>query len=414
MYDSRQIGEDLYMRFPVRMVFAVLIAGMLFMGGCKKDTDTAGTFDEEDYFSDLPKPHTKEDGSKYRLAYVDYDEYMPASRQLGYIVEGLEEYGWIAQGSIPFTPEQIDKESLSTKQIYAMLQSADLGDYIEFAEDAFFYIGYDDQDEIAGILKERAGKDIDLVITFGTSPGLFVKELDLPVPMIDFSATDPVASGIIDSAEHGSGDPNVWAQVEASVPLRQLKYYYSIKPFKKLGMIIYGDEIVSGVPDVMTAADEIGFDVVKYNIDIRSRETEEELSGYYADVKKEFERMADEGIDAFFLTADLVNDPDHIEEMLKPLYEKNIPVYAMDDINTVRKGALMIISAYDFENVGRFVADAITRILDGNEAGSLPCVYTSAPYICLNLDVAKRIGYPLKFDFLAVCDEIYTEGGADE
>jgi ABC-type uncharacterized transport system substrate-binding protein len=74
----------------------------------------------------------------------------------------------------------------------------------------------------------------------------------------------------------------------------------------------------------------------------------------------------------------------------------------------------MIISAYDFENVGRFVADAITRILDGNEAGSLPCVYTSAPYICLNLDVAKRIGYPLKFDFLAVCDEIYTEGGADE
>ena len=97
--------------------------------------------------------------------------------------------------------------------------------------------------------------------------------------------------------------------------------------------------------DMMTAADEIGFDVVKYNIDIRSRETEEELSGYYADVKKEFERMADEGIDAFFLTADLVNDPDHIEEMLKPLYEKNIPVYAMDDINTVRKGALMIISA---------------------------------------------------------------------
>ena len=168
------------MRFPVKIAFAALIAGMLFMGGCKEDTDTAGAYVDEESYSNLPEPHTKEDGSKFRLAYVDYDEYMPASRQLGFIIEVLEEYGWIAEGSIPFTPEQIDKELLSTKQIYEMLQSADLGDYIEFAEDGFFYIGYDDQDEIAQKLKERAGKDIDLVITFGTSPGIFVKELDLP------------------------------------------------------------------------------------------------------------------------------------------------------------------------------------------------------------------------------------------
>ena len=59
--------------------------------------------------------------------------------------------------------------------------------------------------------------------------------------------------------------------------------------------------------------------------------------------------------------------------------------------------------------MGRFVSHAITKILSGEEAGSLPCIYTSAPYICVSLDVAERIGYKLNFEFLAICDEIYTE-----
>ncbi len=401
------------MKRLIKNICIILAAAVFVLGGCAKNTKDEDVFREEPE-KIVPAPHTKEDGSRYRLAYVDYDEYLPASKQLGYILEGLEEYGWIKEGSLPFTAEEIDKEELSTKQLYERLLTADLGDYIEFAEGGFFYLGYDDQDEVAKVLKERAGKDIDLVITFGTSSGVFVKGLELPIPMVDFSATDPVASGIIDSATEGTGNPNVWAQVEASVPLRQMKYYHSLKPFKKLGMIIYGDEIVSGVPDVMKASEEIGFSVVKYNIDVRSRETQEELDEYYAMVKKEFERMSEEGIDAFFFTADLVNDPDHLAEMFEPLYEKNIPVYAMDDVNNVHKGALMIISAYDYVNVGRFVADALTHILDGEEAGGLPCIYTSAPYICLNLDIARRIDYPLDFAFLVSCDEIYTEDKANE
>ncbi|MCR4641493.1 MAG: hypothetical protein K5697_05625, partial [Lachnospiraceae bacterium] len=244
--------------------------------------------------------------------------------------------------------------------------------------------------------------------------GQFVKGLELPIPMVDYGATDPVASGIIDSATEGSGNPNIWAQVESSVPLRQMKYYYSVKPFKKLGMIIYGDEIISGVPDIMKAAREVGFSVVKYNIPEQPRETEEELEAYYKMVKQRFEYMAMDDIDAFFFTLDLVNDPDKLPEMFEPLYEKNIPIYCLDDKNNVYNGALMIIAAFDEENVGRFVADAVTKILSGEEAGSLPCVYTSAPYICLNYDVARKIDYPLSFEFLAACDEIYTERKSDE
>ena len=119
--------------------------------------------------------------------------------------------------------------------------------------------------------------------------------------------------------------------------------------------------------------------------------------------------MTEEGIDAFFLTADLINDPARLAELIEPFYEKKIPVYLMDDATYVEKGVLMLISAYDNENVGRFVAEAVVRILKGAEAGSLPCVYTSAPSIYFNYDVARRIDYPVTFEFLTVCDTIYTE-----
>ena len=152
-----------------------------------------------------PAPHTKPDGSKYRFSYVDYDEYLPASRSLYYILAGLEENGWISEGSLPFDVKDIDAMNMSTREMYAALVEADLGPYIEFAEDAFYYLAYDDRENIEEGLTSRAGSDIDLVITFGTSAGVFVKELGLSIPMVDFSATDPVASGIIESSTEGSG-----------------------------------------------------------------------------------------------------------------------------------------------------------------------------------------------------------------
>ncbi len=405
------IGKLLRLLAEVSLVLAFCVWPAGAEGGAAAETtaveNPAGTAAEETV------PHTKEDGSRFRLAYVDYDEYLPASRQLYYILAGLEELGWIREGALPFTIEEIDRENLATREMYDRLEEADLGPYLEFARDAFFYLGYEDEEEIASALKERAEKDVDLVITFGTSAGVLVSGLGLPIPMLDFSATDPVTSGIIASSTEGSGNPNVWANVEPSVPLRQLKYYYSIKPFKKLGVIIYGDETISGVPDIEASSREIGFELVKYNIEEQPRETAEELEAYYAMVDEQFRKMVEEGIDAFFLTIDLVNDLDRLPGYLDYFYEKGIPVYSMDDLETVRNGCLLLILANDQENVGRFVADAMAKTLNGKIAGDLPCIYTSAPGIYFNYDIARRIGYPMPIEFLTVCDQIITEEAAN-
>ena len=131
------------MKSFLKIICVAMTVGMFILGGCTQDVNDEDVFTEETE-STVPAPHKKADGSKYRLAYVDYDEYLPASKQLGYILEGLEEYGWIKEGSLPFTAEEIDKKELSTKQIYERCLSADLGEYIEFVDGGFFYIGYDD------------------------------------------------------------------------------------------------------------------------------------------------------------------------------------------------------------------------------------------------------------------------------
>ena len=139
-----------------------------------------------------------------------------------------------------------------------------------------------------------------------------------------------------------------------------------------------------------------------------NRETQEELEEYYKSVKQKFRELCEENIDAFFLTVDLINDMEQLPECLSIFYEKNIPVYVMDDTNTVKNGALFIISTYDFENVGYFIADAMAQILNGAVAGDLPCIYTSSPYICFNYQVAKQISYTLDIKFIMYCDEIYV------
>ena len=196
-----------YMGFLLAVVLLITACTVVFPGNVteicnaaekRSGVSTQGNGQTEE--KTKSKPCTKEDGGKHRIAFVDYDEYMPASRQFYYILAGLEEKGWIRKGSLPFTIEDIDTSQMSTKEMYAALEKADLGEYIEFAEDGFAFLGYDDQKAVAEKYKTRAGKDIDLVLTFGTAGGLFVKELNLPVPMVVDVAHDPLQAGAVVAA----------------------------------------------------------------------------------------------------------------------------------------------------------------------------------------------------------------------
>ena len=133
VYDSYKIGESLRMKIRkvLRTITGIILTVALSTGlmGCGEEANVSLV--KENTTESEIVPVTKADGSRFRLAYVDYDEYLPASRQLYYILKGLEEAGWIKEGGIPFEINGLDK-------IFARIEGKDYIPVVPIYESTFF------------------------------------------------------------------------------------------------------------------------------------------------------------------------------------------------------------------------------------------------------------------------------------
>lgn len=405
-------------------ILLIEIFFMILLLGCsQEDIKTNNKIDMTQNI-DISSPCTKLDGSKFIFAYVDYDPYETASKQLYWLLQALIDNGWIQIKELPFD------ELCDAKEMIQILSQMDLGPYIQFSSEAIYYI-YDylsneniekEMDEnlptkVDELLKNLVNEGkIDVILANGTKAGQLIKRIDVDIPSFVFAATNPVSSNIIVSSTKGSGDDFIWAQVEPSLPPRQLKYYYNCIQFKKLGLIIYGDEEISDYSAYEEIAKELNFEIVKYNIDSSikkdgissdSKKKKQKIRNKYDKlVMSKIDNMIDEGIDAFIVTPNTFRS-DMISQICNIFYDKGIPVFGTDDYQTVKDGVLMLIDGNDFKNIGLFVCDAIGKVLNGAIAGDLPCIYTSAPKIYLNMDAANKLKFKPSFKFLMSCDTIY-------
>lgn len=393
-----------------RIMYMIVLISLLI--GCNhvKKQDVEEVIQKETKIQ-IADPCTKPDGSKFRIAYIDYDPYEVASIQLYYVLEGLREMGWITCGRLPFS------ETEDAKKMMQMVSNMDLGNYIEVESEAIYYIIENDSNQSIqkSLTKHMKEKKIDLIIANGTEAGKFIKnEIELTVPAVVIGCTDPVNSEIIDSSTDGSGNDFIWAHVEPSVALRQLKYYYRLQKFTKLGMIVNGSEEISDVKSCMQAAEETGFEIIKYNIsdNVSVASEKKEKEKHQEQVIHDAKQLIEDGIDAYLLTPNLIVDDSedsiYRKELFEIFYENKIPILGMDRAEDVKYGALMAIIMADYENIGDFVSNTIGKILNGEIAGDLSCIYASSPTIYLNLNAAKQIEFTPSFKFLMSCDVIYS------
>ncbi|MGN0687849.1 MAG: hypothetical protein ACI4KA_07080, partial [Oscillospiraceae bacterium] len=126
------------------------------------------------------QPIKKEDGSKFKLAYVDIDPYPETFKMLYYVIESLKADGWISYDELPFDPET-GEDSLA---LMNWLSDNAESEYIEFDKSAFYYTTVSTEEEIYASLREHieVAKDIDAILTMGTSPSVMVQGFDFDVP----------------------------------------------------------------------------------------------------------------------------------------------------------------------------------------------------------------------------------------
>ncbi len=346
-------------------------------------------------------PTARADGTKWRIAYCESESFITYTQTLVAIVKGLEEIGWINK------LEGFDKiaDTGDSKAIWTWLSAREVSPYIEFIDDAFYNLREPDIDRDGIIERLNSQKDVDIMLVMGGAAGAFLSNAEHDTNIFVFAASNAVRSGIIKSVED-SGQDNVWAHMDEQRFERQIRAFYDIVKFKKLGMVYEDSDsarVYSAVNEVESLAKEKGFEIVRYHV--KEPISPEEYPKYYQEVQAAYNQLAGQ-VDAVYVTIASL-ETRKLPELFQPFYAHNIPIFSQLGNIEVKNGALMTVSVMDEVNIGRFGADNISKCLLGANPRDLEQSFQSAPKITLNAEVAKKIGFKLPFELVIVVDEVY-------
>jgi len=225
------------------------------------------------------------------------------------------------------------------------------------------------------------------------------------VPTIVISSIDPIRAGIVKSAED-SGYDHLNAKVDPTRYERQIRLFHEIARFKTLG-IAFEDTLAgrtyAAIEDAKKVAGELGFEVIECHApdddipDIQKRDRR---------LLECYQKLAPQ-VDAFYLTNHKSLTLKNLPMLLAPFLDHKVATFSQGRTGEVKYGVLMSLARPNFRPVGRFYAKTFTRILQGAKPRDLPQIFQERQEIAINLETARKIGFPFPMDILAGAKEIY-------
>jgi len=350
------------------------------------------------------EPRLHEEGRKWRIGYYEGGQYRDYEVIFKAMLRGLMALGWIEPLDLP------EGNHPEAGGFWRWLARNAKSDYLEFPPDAWYAPGDFDPERRPKVAAEvlerlRETRDLDLVIAMGTWAGQDLSVDGLDTPVIVASTSDPVASGIVASAED-SGRDHLHAKTEPGRYGRQIELFHDIFGFTRLG-VVYEDSregrSFAAVDEIEQIAAERGFEVVACNAPFSGVPQHEATAAAvpcYADIATR--------VDAVYVTVHRGVTPESLPRILEPMFVHGLPTFSMQGEGEVRQGVLMSIAQLNYLYVGRFHAETIARIFNGATPRALPQVWQAPSKIALNLETAERIGYDPAVDILMASDEIFT------
>ncbi len=341
-------------------------------------------------------------GTKWRIGLYQGGKYADYSKTLVALVNSLMILGWIETAEIPSAPGD------QTKPVWNWLVHEAKSRYIQFVSDAFYSALWDSNiryDMVPRIIRRlNQTKDIDLMIALGTWAGQDLANSQHNTPVVVFSSSDAVASGIVKSLED-SGFDHVLAHVDPMRHERQLRIFQKFVGFKKLGVAFENTvpgRSIAAIKVIERLAPELGFETVKCftkddNVDL----VEAEKS-----VRNCFEELAIKA-DAIYLTTQNGVNNDSLPELVKIANKHRIPTFSQSGSHEVRRGILLSMSRPGFQPIGMYQAKTIAKILNGAKPRQLTQIFEESPNIAVNLKTVEIIQLYLQADLIGAADEIY-------
>ena len=167
----------------------------------------------------------------WQLAYYEGGDHSNYRDYLVATVNGLMKLGWIEPVDIP--------DFKDTKKLWFWLASNTKSNYVKFIKNNYFSAQWDqnhrEREKRAVIQLLNRSENIDLIFAMGTWAGEDLANGEHNTPTFVISASDPVKSGIIKSAEN-SGHDHLFARVSPQRYEKQIRLFHELVKFKKLGV----------------------------------------------------------------------------------------------------------------------------------------------------------------------------------
>lgn len=248
-------------------------------------------------------------------------------------------------------------------------------------------------DRLPALVDELAASKVDVIVTFGYPCALAAKQ-GTTLPVVVFSAGDPVASGLVQSLARPGGHLTGISDVAAEVTPKRLEFLKEFAPsLRRVAMLWNASDV--GMTQRFRAS-EAGAKALGISVQaLGVREPD--------DFDQAFSAMNGEMPDAILMVSDPLMNLNRKRVFEFAAAHRLPAIYETDAY--VRDGGLMSYGPDQDESFER-VAALVDRILKGAKPADLPFEEPTLFRFVLNLKTAKSLGLAVPPSLLARADEV--------
>ncbi|WP_250655576.1 ABC transporter substrate-binding protein [Alkalimarinus coralli] len=338
----------------------------------------------------------------WHLAYYEGGDNSSYRRYLISTIERLMELGWVEPAEIPHLN--------NSKQLWYWLANNTKSNYIKFVEGNYYSAQWDqnlrEKEKQKIIRRLTQENDIDLIFAMGTWAGEDLANNTHHTPTFVISASNPIESGIIKSADN-SGYDHVFARVAPQRYEQQVRLFHDLVKFKKLGVAYENTKngrTYAALNSITKVAKERQFEIISCYT--QSDISERAIAN--TSVITCIDRLAKE-VDALYITEQGGVNEQSIPDIVDIANKRQVATLSQEGGDAVKYGILMSVSSPDFDSVGLFLAKALDDVFKGAAPGNLNQLFKEQNSISINLKTAEIIGAYIYADWLAIADRIYRQ-----
>jgi putative tryptophan/tyrosine transport system substrate-binding protein len=251
-----------------------------------------------------------------------------------------------------------------------------------------------DADHLPAIAEEVVGAgDVDAIMAISTPAALAAHKATETIPIVAFTAVDPVGSGLADSLARPGRNVTGVAVFSEETTVKRVELMREIAP-RAIRLATVTTKVSKGAQSVgplLDAGAKLGFTVENLIVDDP------------ADLAQILSPKVLAAIDAFVFIPDVVLSA-HMAEIIKLVGASNKPaIFPSPD--WVRHGGLMSFGP-DYADASRHLTAQLDRVLRGAKPGDLPFERPTKFDLRVNLRTAQAMGIELSPIVLARADEV--------